>query len=50
MPWGAGGGTDTVMRGFVEYMQKHLGTSIYTDNVTGGVASVRLDDAQGRAV
>lgn len=40
MPWGAGGGTDTVMRGFVEYMQKHLGTSIYTDNVTGGVGSV----------
>ena len=40
MPWGAGGGTDVVMRGFVEHMQRHLGTTIYTDNVTGGVGSV----------
>lgn len=40
MPWGAGGGTDVVMRGFVERMQKHLGATIYTDNVTGGVGSV----------
>jgi len=40
MPWGAGGGTDVVMRGFVEHLQRHLGTTIYTDNVTGGVGSV----------
>ena len=49
MPWGAGGGTDSAMRGFVEHMQTHLGTAIYTDNVTGGVGSVgwmTLKDAE----
>ena len=40
MPWGAGGGTDVVMRGFIEHMQRHLGATIYTDTVTGGVGSV----------
>lgn len=40
MPWGAGGGTDSAMRGFIGYMQNHLGASIYTDNITGGVGSV----------
>lgn len=49
MPWGAGGGSDSAMRGFVEHMQTHLGVPIYTDNVTGGVGSVgwmTLKDSQ----
>lgn len=40
MPWGAGGGTDTAMRGFVGFLEKHVGTPVYTDNVTGGLGSV----------
>lgn len=49
MPWGAGGGTDVVMRGFVERMQRHLGATIYTDNVTGGVGSVGWMTLKGAA-
>ncbi|MEM2075345.1 MAG: tripartite tricarboxylate transporter substrate binding protein [Zestosphaera sp.] len=37
MPWGAGGGTDVVMRGFMNYTQKRLpqGVTIYTVNIAG---------------
>jgi tripartite-type tricarboxylate transporter receptor subunit TctC len=40
MPWGAGGGTDTAMRGFMQYFERYLGVPIYTDNITGGLGSI----------
>ncbi|MCA0922484.1 tripartite tricarboxylate transporter substrate binding protein [Pseudooceanicola nanhaiensis] len=45
MPWSAGGGTDTVMRTFLQYAEKPLGVGIRTQNVTGaqsGVGTMRL--------
>jgi len=35
VPWGAGGGTDTVMRAFVNHLEDNVGTSIYTVNISG---------------
>ncbi len=42
IPWRAGGSTDAAMRGFVGYLEKHLGTRIVTENVPGGLSSVGL--------
>ena len=45
MPWSAGGGTDTVMRTFLQYAEEPLGVGIRTQNVTGaqsGVGTMRL--------
>jgi len=45
MPWGAGGGTDTVMRTFMSFAEKPLGVGINTQNITGaqsGVGTLRL--------
>lgn len=45
MPWSAGGGTDTVMRTFLQYVEEPLGVGIRTQNVTGaqsGVGTLRL--------
>ena len=35
-PWGAGGGTDAVLRAFCEAMGKNLGVTLTVDNRTGG--------------
>ena len=35
-PWGAGGGTDAVLRAFCEAMGKDLGVTLTVDNRTGG--------------
>lgn len=35
MPWGAGGGTDTVMRSFINNLENSIGASIYTVNIAG---------------
>lgn len=45
MPWGAGGGSDTVMRGFMNFMEGELGSKIYTVNIKGaksGLGTVEL--------
>jgi len=45
MPWSAGGGTDTVMRTFMNFAEQQLGVGINTQNVTGaqsGVGTMRL--------
>ena len=42
IPWGAGGATDTAMRGFMQYFEKHLGTSVVTENIPGGLSAVGL--------
>ncbi|WP_121066748.1 Bug family tripartite tricarboxylate transporter substrate binding protein [Chachezhania antarctica] len=49
MPWSAGGGTDTVMRTFLQYAEEPLGVGIRTQNVTGaqsGVGTLRLMKAR----
>ncbi|WP_209424503.1 tripartite tricarboxylate transporter substrate binding protein [Pararhodobacter sp. SW119] len=45
MPWSAGGGTDSVMRTFLQYVEEPLGVGIRTQNITGaqsGVGVLRL--------
>lgn len=45
MPWSAGGGTDTVMRTFMNFAEEKLGVGINTQNVTGaqsGIGTLRL--------
>lgn len=55
MPWGAGGGTDTVMRGFMKNMEDNLGVKIYTVNITGaksglGVSELMNSKADGYTI
>lgn len=40
MPWSAGGGTDSVMRTFLQYVEEPLGVGIRTQNVTGAQSGV----------
>lgn len=42
IPWGAGGATDTAMRGFMQYFEKHLGVPVVTENIPGGLSAVGL--------
>ncbi len=42
MPWGAGGATDVAMRGFLQYMERYLGTRIITENIPGGLTAVGM--------
>tara|TARA_R110000751_G_scaffold98537_2_gene191610 strand:+ start:2745 stop:3731 length:987 start_codon:yes stop_codon:yes gene_type:complete len=45
MPWSAGGGTDTVMRTFMNYAERTLDVGINTQNITGaqsGIGTMRL--------
>lgn len=45
MPWSAGGGTDTVIRSFLNFAEKSLGVGINTQNITGaqsGIGTLRL--------
>lgn len=49
MPWSAGGGTDTAIRTFLEFVEEPLGAGINTQNVTGassGVGVFRLMNAR----
>ena len=49
MPWSAGGGTDTVMRTFMNFAETPLGVGINTQNITGaqsGVGTLRLMKAR----
>jgi tripartite-type tricarboxylate transporter receptor subunit TctC len=42
VPWGAGGATDTAMRGFMSYFERHLGIPVVTENIPGGLSAVGL--------
>lgn len=42
IPWGAGGATDTAMRGFMQHFEAHLGVPIVTENIPGGLSAVGL--------
>ncbi len=44
MPWGAGGGTDTVMRAFMANMEKELKTKIYTVNIEGAKSGLGVNE------
>jgi tripartite-type tricarboxylate transporter receptor subunit TctC len=49
MPWSAGGGTDTVMRTFMNFAEQTLGMGINTQNITGaqsGIGTLRLMKAR----
>lgn len=49
MPWGAGGGTDTVMRTFMNFAEEQLGVGINTQNVSGaqsGIGTLQLMNAR----
>jgi tripartite-type tricarboxylate transporter receptor subunit TctC len=39
MPWPAGSGSDIAMRGFLAYVEKHLGARIFTENISGGLSA-----------
>ncbi len=39
-PWGAGGGTDAVLRALCTTAEKYLGTSITVENKTGGAGAI----------
>jgi putative tricarboxylic transport membrane protein len=42
IPWGAGGATDTAMRGFVQHLERHLGAAIVTENIPGALGAMGL--------
>ena len=42
IPWRAGGGTDTAMRGFMRWFEQEIGVQVVTENVPGGLSSVGL--------
>lgn len=44
IPWDAGGGTDTVMRQFMEYADDHFPTDIFTENVSGASSGVGVHE------
>ncbi|MGI5059044.1 Bug family tripartite tricarboxylate transporter substrate binding protein [Treponema pectinovorum] len=39
-PWGAGGGTDAILRAVCSSAEKYLGTTITVENKTGGAGSI----------
>ncbi len=45
VPWGAGGGTDVTIRGFLDVAEAHVGTSFNVTNVTGGSGAVGWGEA-----
>jgi len=46
IPWRAGGGTDTAMRGFMRWFEEEMGVGVVTENVPGGLSSVGLTVVQ----
>ncbi len=42
IPWGAGGATDTAMRGVMQYVETRLGVPVVTENIPGGLSAVGL--------
>lgn len=45
VPWGAGGGTDITIRGFLQVAEKHVGTTFNVTNIPGGVGSIGWAEA-----
>jgi len=49
MPWGAGGGTDVVMRYFMSLAEKILGVTIYTVNIPGASSGLGVFELMNSA-
>jgi tripartite-type tricarboxylate transporter receptor subunit TctC len=49
MPWGAGGGTDTVMRTFMKEMESELRAKIYTVNIDGAKSGLGVTELMASA-
>lgn len=47
LPWSAGGGTDTVMRAFMNNLEDKIGTSIYTVNISGANSGQGVGELMG---
>ena len=44
VPWGAGGGTDGIVRKVSTIAEKDLGTSIYVENIEGGMSATGITE------
>ncbi len=44
VPWGAGGGTDGIVRKISTIAEKKLGSSIYVENIDGGMSATGITD------
>lgn len=42
VPWGAGGGTDGIVRKLTSIAEKKLGTSMYVENIEGGISATGI--------
>ncbi|WP_159587845.1 Bug family tripartite tricarboxylate transporter substrate binding protein [Chelativorans xinjiangense] len=42
VPWGAGGGTDGIVRKLTSIAEKNLGTSMYVENIEGGISATGI--------
>lgn len=49
VPWGAGGGTDSLMRPLAELAEKELGQSIEIENKVGGIGSIATEYVYSQA-
>lgn len=43
MPWGLGGGPDTIARKVASYGEKYLGVPVIVENKTGGAGTIAMD-------
>ncbi|WP_425033040.1 Bug family tripartite tricarboxylate transporter substrate binding protein [Pelagibacterium sp.] len=43
MPWGAGGGADSIVRKIMSIAEDELPTSIYIENIEGGISSIGIN-------
>jgi len=42
VPWGAGGGTDGIVRKLTSIAEGILGTSMYVENIEGGISATGI--------
>lgn len=42
VPWGAGGGTDGIVRKLTSIAEKNLGASMYVENIEGGISATGI--------
>lgn len=47
VPWGAGGGTDGIVRKIASIAEKDFGASIYVENIEGGVSATGVSQLMG---
>lgn len=47
VPWGAGGGTDGIVRKVTTLAEKHFGGTIYVENIEGGTSATGVGQVMG---